>query len=357
MDYDSRLAVSFYKEVATINEKHKVFLVQHLESKKFYVKKILNVYNFNVYTQLLSSHIAGLPQIECLHEENGTLTVIEEYVSGMTLSEILENKGALSVEIVMRYARALCNIVEQLHSLQPPVIHRDIKPSNIIITPRGQVILLDLNAARSDIKKEEDTVLLGTKGYAAPEQYGFGSSNVQTDIYAIGMLMNTCLWGEFHSDIFQDVSISSIIKRCTELDPSDRYKSVFQLSEALGVKGETTSADSRSWRRFLPPGFRTGSVGNMIIATPIYAIILWLSLTLEVKDTYGYALIFERWMCLIIFLSLIACVTNYLDIQSSFPLCNSKKRFVRILGVILLTISVAVLLFGIMIFVETSLLE
>lgn len=84
----------------------------------------------------------------------------------------------------------LCEILEKLHSANPPIVHRDIKPSNIIITNYDHVILLDFNAAKYFTDPNtSDTILLGTKGYAAPEQYGFGSSTPQTDIYAVGILL------------------------------------------------------------------------------------------------------------------------------------------------------------------------
>ena len=88
----------------------------------------------------------------------------------------------------------LCNILEALHSMTPPIIHRDIKPSNIIITSYNYAMLLDFNAAKQfSGQNESDTVLIGTPGYAAPEQYGFGSSSPKTDIYSLGIVLREML--------------------------------------------------------------------------------------------------------------------------------------------------------------------
>lgn len=93
----------------------------------------------------------------------------------------------------------LCEILEKLHSVTPPIVHRDTKPSNIIITNYEHVVLLDFNAAKYFADTDTaDTILLGTKGYAAPEQYGFGSSTPQTDIYALGILLKELVKSLYH---------------------------------------------------------------------------------------------------------------------------------------------------------------
>ncbi|MCR4746258.1 MAG: protein kinase, partial [Lachnospiraceae bacterium] len=193
MDTAARLAVSYYKEIGVLDEEHKVFIVQHIESSHIYVKKVLDVYNESVFIKLRDKPVPGIPKIFDVVNMDGQLIIIEEYISGDTLEQRLAN-GALPAYEALSVTLSLCDIVEKLHSFNPPIIHRDIKPSNIILTSDGRVQLIDLNAAKTCTDdKDRDTRLLGTVGYAAPEQYGFGTSNVQTDIYAIGMLLNTML--------------------------------------------------------------------------------------------------------------------------------------------------------------------
>ena len=183
MNLSQRLSNSFYQVVAAINEPHKVYLVQHRDSGRFYVKKILDVYSADVYKDLQAHPIPGIPRIMDSWEEDGRLVIIEEFISGVTLRDMIESTSSpaantdlreiLTVERIGHYMAGLCDILERLHSHNPPLIHRDLKPSNIIITSCGNVMLLDFNAARfysGEPGRESDTRLLGTKGYAAPEQ-------------------------------------------------------------------------------------------------------------------------------------------------------------------------------------------
>lgn len=352
MDLEQRLAISYYKTVAVINESHKVFLVQHRDTKKFCVKKILDVYNREVYDYLYRHPVPGTPAIVCLCEEEGRLTVIEEFVSGMSLQEKIE-AGDLCREVILSYMLDLCSILDQLHTADPAVIHRDIKPSNIIITNWGRAVLLDFNAAKFySASAREDTVLLGTKGYAAPEQYGFGSSSPQTDIYSLGVVLKemACTLREPAEDFM------ALADRCTHLDPSGRFRDISELKDALtGDERSKTGREKerkRSPLRFLPPGFRSLTPRNMILALPVYCLIFWLCLTLETENTYGAGIWIERFTVLAMMLSVIAGTFNYLDIQSLFTPCKSKSISVRFLGIVLLDAAMLSLLLIFLILVE-----
>ncbi len=271
MDYVGRLEISYYNTIATINSTHKIYLVQHQESQKIYIKKILDVYNLHIYKYLQSNHITGIPKLYNIYEENGQLTLIEEFISGTSLQEIIDAQ-ALSIDLIVRFMCELCDILGRLHFLNPPIIHRDIKPSNIIITPYNHVVLVDFNAAKYLTNKDNsDTVLLGTKGYAAPEQYGFGSSTPQTDIYALGILLK-----ELSSALPTPTDIfDSIINKCTEINPSDRIENVHKLKAEIEklkryIRSKPQLAKSATWRDFLPPGFRTKTPWKMLTASAIY---------------------------------------------------------------------------------------
>lgn len=142
--------------------------------------------------------------------------MIEEYISGDTLKEVLEICGVLSEQDVLSYLNQLCSILIQLQSFTPPIVHRDIKPSNIILTEDGRIVLIDLNAARLDDKnRSHDTQLIGTAGFAAPEQYGFAASSPRADLYAAGILMRVLLTGTDANDamllLFCGVSLLFVI--------------------------------------------------------------------------------------------------------------------------------------------------
>lgn len=340
MDIESRLSISFYKTIATISEPHKIYVVQNINTNRVYIKKILDVYNKNVYEYLKSHPIAHTPQIYEIYEENNTLTIIEEYISGDTIEYLLETNHTFSNDIIRNIILQLCVIVSEFHNSSPAIIHRDIKPSNIIISPSNEIYLLDFNAAKYQTDdKSEDTTLLGTKGYAAPEQYGFGVSTKQTDIYAIGMLLNTLVNGEFSPFAAANSEFSNIIEQCIKLNANERFKDVNKIVHLLNKNKElpiSTTSNQRHWQKYLPPGFRSLSPLSMIFSSIGYLFIFWLCLTLEVKNTTPITLFIERMSCLMMFLSIIFCSANYLNVQSYFPPCKTKNKFLHFLAVILL---------------------
>jgi len=229
--FEQGLPVSYYEEISELNKEHGVFIVRHRETGKICVKKILSIYNPAVYAALFEHPVSRTPRIYALHEENGRLTVIEEYISGDPLSSVLEICGPFSAADAAACGWMLCCILSDLHAFKPPIIHRDIKPSNVILTEDGSVVLLDMNAARlQDPAKTVDTKLLGTPGFAAPEQYGFGSSSVETDIYAVGALMDALL-PETASSL--SPRLAEIINKCRELNPTQRYSSAAELARDL----------------------------------------------------------------------------------------------------------------------------
>lgn len=351
MDYSHRLAISYYKTIATINEPHKVYLVQHQENHHFFVKKELDVYNLDVYKYLYQNPIEGIPRIFDYYEDEGHLTVIEEYISGYPLQEKI-NTSCLTVDSITHYMLDLCEIIEKLHCLNPPIVHRDIKPSNIIITNYDRIVLLDFNAAKYFTgNNSSDTILLGTRGYAAPEQYGFGSSSPQTDIYSLGILLKELVSTlTVHTDKFD-----KIIDICTQMSPADRYQSVSELKLALSGCDKSISCKNSSFtiRNLLPPGYRTLTPWKIAVATIVYPFIFLLSLTLEAENTYGAALWIERFFCLMIMLSVIFGCFNYLDIQRFFPLCQHKNRFIHYIGIALLDFIMVILLFILMLIIES----
>jgi serine/threonine protein kinase len=128
---------------------------------------------------------------------DGKLIVVEEYVQGRSLKQVLDEQGLLNEEQAYEIAVQLVDILVRLHQLEPAIVHRDIKPSNIIIEKNGHVNLIDFNAARHvNADKNEDTRMLGTVYFAAPEQFGFGQSDERTDIYGLGATINYIMTGD-----------------------------------------------------------------------------------------------------------------------------------------------------------------
>jgi serine/threonine protein kinase len=349
MDSTYHPTTSNYKTIAILNESHGIYLVQNLTSNRIFVKKILDVYNIDIYKKLQFNPVPGTPRIIEFHEQNNQLTIIEEYISGTPLQEkLLEG---VSLNDVKTYMVDLCSILKKLHAFAPPIVHRDLKPSNIIITNFNRACLIDFNAAKNySSSANEDTRLLGTHGYAAPEQYGFGSSSPQTDIYSLGVVLKEMLSSckQYPSEL------DMIVSKCTQMNPSERYSDISELENALhGISSPTTTEKKQeSITSFIPPGFRTLTPWKMVVATPIYALILWLCLTLEVKNVYGLALWVERIFCLAMFLTIIFGFFNYRDIQRFVPLCQNKNPLIRLLGTTLLVIAIVFSLLLSMIIIE-----
>lgn len=366
--------LEIYNTIATLNESHHLSIVQNKLNNKIYVKKILDVYNIDVYKKMFENQIPGLPRIIELYEDNSRLVLIEEYISGRTLQEMIET-GDISAENVISYSVLLCDTVEKLHNQNPPIIHRDIKPSNIIITSSNYPVLLDFNAAKLYSEaSESDTVLLGTPGYAAPEQYGFGCSSVQTDIYTIGIVMQEMIasCGRIHLSPLEQTlfdSLAPIIKKCTSMEPAFRYKSSVELREAI-IKVSSNFLDldrfyninrTVSFLSFhsqgdsyslLPPGFRSRKPWKMILSSICYIAIFALGMSLDVENSYGIKLWIDRFTFILIMLSLVFIGFDYQGVQNAFRLCKHKNRVLHYVGIVLFDTAVAFLQLVLAIFIE-----
>ncbi|MBO6215829.1 MAG: serine/threonine protein kinase [Lachnospiraceae bacterium] len=320
-DYSDRLEFSYYETISAINEARHIYLVRHRSTGMICVRKDLGIYNISIYRYLKNNPINGTPKIYALYESDGILTVIEEFIPGETLANRLEHNPFIDEKECRQVLLSICDILSQLHNAVPPIVHRDIKPSNIMLTADGLVKVLDFNAAKySDNTQESDTTLLGTCGYAAPEQYGFGSSSPRTDIYALGMLIKHMIDINPHlASVF-----SKVAEKCTRIDPDDRYQNIASLRSAL-----------TSHSNPLPPGFRQKKLWHMLIAIPIYIFIFWLSLTVEYSNLPPSAQPVERLFTLIWLLGMVGITCNYQNIWTHLPLCNSPHMPLKIPGIIL----------------------
>lgn len=349
------MSLNNFQTIACLNEAHQIYLVQHKESRHIYVKKILDIYNKDIYLTLAKNPICGIPKIIALFEQDRQLILIENYVSGRSLSEIMDKDSCtLHTRQICNYGMELCDILNKLHSMNPPIVHRDIKPSNIIITEHGHVMLLDFNAAKHYSEAaESDTVLLGTQGYAAPEQYGFGSSTPKTDIYALGILLKELC------NPLKDIPLrlSAIIDKCTQINPKDRYASVSALKNDLAQMvnpDEKGTLGKRSISDLLPPGFRTKTPWKMFLAAVVYLFFGWLCLSMEIKNVYGIKLWLERLTLFSIVLFVIFEWFNYRNIQNLFPPCRHRNKYIRIVGIISFNLITVFLLLVLLCIIEIS---
>ena len=139
----------------------------------------------------------ALPRVFDVIRENGAIYIIEDYIEGDTAEKAIAARGAIPEPTAIRWGVDICDIMSYLHGQQPePVIYRDLKPANIIISEDGAIRLIDFGSARKyKSGQDSDTVYIGTRGYAAPEQYGFGQTSVRSDVYSFGMTMSHIVTG------------------------------------------------------------------------------------------------------------------------------------------------------------------
>lgn len=193
-----------------------------------------------------------LPRIVDVIHHEGTVYVVMDYIEGRTLSEIIKKEGAQPQEKVVEWAKDLCSALEYLHSMNPPIIYRDMKPSNIMVKPNGKVKLIDFGTAKEfDVDSLADTTALGTRGYAAPEQFGDAKgrgiykTDARTDIYSLGATLYHILTGKNPSEppyVMKPIrewnpmlsgGLEKIIIKCTMANPDERYQNCTELLYAL----------------------------------------------------------------------------------------------------------------------------
>lgn len=394
MNLEIQSRLSFYRRLEEVEHKKGISLVRHVETGQIYVEKVLTQYDKYIYDWLQQSKLPYVPQIyECM-EEDGTLYLIEEYIQGITLETYIEQFGCLDLDAAGRVIEYLCRTLEKLHSHIPPIVHRDIKPTNVMLQgdfKKGQgivsVYLIDFNTARVfDAERNRDTELIGTRGFAAPEQYGFLQSDARTDIYGLGVLLNYMLCGKLIRDgIYEDYpEVSQIIRKATQIDPEKRYQAAEKMLQALhqippsGAEDKTEYGHQNtamypeeqvdmylhneninsgfsddavtekhkekcrpSWTRFLPPGFREGKVLNMVVAAIYYIFWIYFCLTVEVKDhgepLSGTWLYVNRFVYFMMFIITPFFWNNYLDVWNYFPLVRSPKKIWKLVGLFLYT--------------------
>lgn len=206
---------------------------------------------FQQEANLLSSlHHPNLPAIYDGFSEGGRSFLVMEYIDGKTLLQMLKDTGGrpLPVANVLDYAIQLCDVLIYLHSHNPPIIFRDLKPTNVMVKSNGHVLLIDFGIARFFKEGQaQDTVFLGSPGYAPPEQHGTSQTNPRSDLYSLGATLHCCLTGRdpFHAtDRFAfppvqqmnplvPIELDQLIQRMVALDEQQRPNSAFEVRQAL----------------------------------------------------------------------------------------------------------------------------
>ena len=191
-----------------------------------------------IMKKMADRKLSGIPKAYRIFEENGEVYLVREYIEGMSLAQMVLQKGGISEAEIYRISRKICQTAEQFQNPDEPMIHRDIKPENIVVTPGDEVVFIDFGTMRS-YKKDgsRDTFVVGTRGTAAPEQYGYTQTDQRTDVYAIGQTMLYMVSESYEMNQLSECAVSrrmkKIIEKACSFEPDKRYGDAAQLRRAV----------------------------------------------------------------------------------------------------------------------------
>ena len=264
VQYDNHYRVDEVLKESSAETTQKVtFVAENGTEQGPYIRKYLKLDRGigSAYKELYAAQERGarfvhLPQIYALYQFKDELVVVMEFVQGETLQDVVYRCDP-SPDLAMEVFPQICDAVRELHErLDPPIIHRDLKPTNLILS-WSKVTLIDFGIARTyRAGSDADTTHFGTRAYAPPEQFGFGQTDVRSDVYALGMLLFYCLTErtaqpEDRENGFRDSHVPeafrTVIEKACSFDPGNRFASVAELQQAFS--GAAASYRKRSAKR------------------------------------------------------------------------------------------------------------
>ena len=191
-----------------------------------------------ILQKLTEMGLTGIPKGYRIFEENGGVYFLREYIEGTPLSQMVMQKGGIQERELCKISLKICQAVEEFQKLEDPMIHRDIKPENIVVTPTGETVFIDFGTMRSYKKdSQRDTFVVGTRGTAAPEQYGYRQTDQRTDVYAIGQTMLYMVTESYEKNQLSECRISrklkKIIEKACSFEPDKRYADAAELRKAI----------------------------------------------------------------------------------------------------------------------------
>lgn len=320
------------KEI-TSNDYQQITLIKDNDGERRILKKFLQHNNQLVYEKLKEISHPNVCKIVDVFEIDNGFGVIEEYLGSRTL---MDGFPSANIDRFFDILFQICDGLSCLHQLN--IVHRDIKPENIYLVG-DLVVINDFDISKPiqiEANIQRDTEILGTVGYASPEQYGFSRSDQRTDIYSLGILIKMLLVSEIHVNHRITNRIETVIKKCTQISPNDRYQKVSDVKFELQRIYQGHS-------KYTLPGFRSNQRRNKILGSLGYVFMIGSIISLfNDAETPIYEGIKLSIVFLIFILPILVVFTNYLDIHDLIP---QPLRKVKWLGIILLTSSIFVVCF------------
>jgi serine/threonine protein kinase len=273
-----------------------VYLCKNINLENMWAIKEIkkdNGVNTDILTEpniLKELNYPGIPRIVDIFYKDDYLYMVEDYIEGQTLKEYVHKKEKLGTEEICSITLKICNIIGYLHNMNPSIIYRDLKPSNIMITHSENIVLIDFGISKIDkTNKYNDTVALGSIGYAAPEQRGAGKCCKQTDIFGIGMVMYYMVNGKaaledtepFNDENYNNVNdnLKSIIQKCVKSNINERYESISELEYEIAkcqnnLDVEKTIVINEAFIKQKAKKNSNGLIRNILVFMVLMAIVL-----------------------------------------------------------------------------------
>lgn len=332
----SKLLLWQFREIGQINKNTVVVYNDYLQRQM--ILKILPRQNLPVLKDIMKIKHPNLMEIYDVMDDGINCNCLCEFVFGNNLDKIVYNKMGVDPKIAEKWMVQLCNGVETLH--QKNIIHRDITPNNVMIDYEGNIKLIDFNISRERKQSaSRDTTVMGTAGYASPEQFGFTQTGFGADIYAMGVLLNFMLTGKMPNEKLCSGKYASIVKKATQIKEEDRYSNVYQMELALQGNGNEKLSFADKFLLNLP-GFRSNKTSHKVIAIigyVLYFILLYCAIDVTFINGDVESLIngFVAWSLVpyICFFD-VGNISRFLGKGTQ----QSKKTLLKIIGVALMVI-------------------
>ncbi len=232
MNFFAKYLTDTYELVETLKSSAQDFIAVAYDkrAKRLCVIKQRALHSRPIYEMLKELEEPRVPKIYRLFELDGDFFVVEEHIDGLTLEDTaIYQPETFDENFATHILLSLCDCLEVIHAKN--IVHRDIKPSNIMVTEAGAVKLIDFGIARIfKPDRRADTELLGTRGYAPPEQFGLfglGQTDSRSDIYSLGVTIKNLLGEDYNG------KLTDILNRCTSPDPAQRFQSAAELKRAV----------------------------------------------------------------------------------------------------------------------------
>ncbi len=241
-----------------------VYLAEHIKLNSYRAIKCISkkhpLYELQRNEALLLKNLkhSCIPIIYDIEEDEESSYIVEQYLEGITLKELVVSKGPIREEQLLFYAMQICDVIDYLHKVDRPILYIDLKPENILVMDRS-LKLVDFGSAIYQDELSAMNKICGTKGYAAPELYLQESIDSRSTVYGIGMLMYFMATGRSHPvntadlgniDQISDCSrqLKNIINHCLKFHPAERYATAMQLNHQLSALWKKSRSTMESGR-------------------------------------------------------------------------------------------------------------